>query len=86
MFQHNPPFWKPPEKVKTPILWIAAEKDGAIGLRASRRSAEYFRAEFVQIQNAGHNLMLELNEAEIIHTIHEWLVGQKHIVKEISSG
>jgi len=86
MFQHNPPFWKPPEQVKTPILWLAAEKDQAIGLRLSRRSAQHYRAKLVQIPDAGHNLMMEPNEAEIIRQVHDWLVDQKEVCKEVPNG
>lgn len=86
MFQHNPPFWKPPEQVRTPLLWVAAEKDQAVGLRLSRRSAQHYRAKFIQIPDAGHNLMLESNEAEIIRLVHDWLAEQKDVCKEVTNG
>ena len=39
LYQHNPPFWSPAEHVKTPMLWLAGEKDTLIGQAAERRSA-----------------------------------------------
>jgi len=41
IFQHNPPFWTPPDDVRTPMLWLTGEKDVTIsvpGARVRRRS------------------------------------------------
>ncbi len=73
MIQHNPPWWRPPERLKTPLLWVAAELDTVIGLEAERRSAEYCRADLVVVPQAGHNLMMEHNYRETAETIHDWL-------------
>ncbi len=37
LIQHNPPFWKPAENVKTPILLLAGEKDAGISRLGSLR-------------------------------------------------
>jgi alpha-beta hydrolase superfamily lysophospholipase len=39
IFQHNPPFWKPAENVKTPMLLLAGEKDAVLSVEALRKTA-----------------------------------------------
>ncbi len=73
MMQHNPPFWRPAEQVKTPLLWLAGEIDAVIGVEDERRSAECYHADFVVVPNAAHNLMLEHNYRETAATIQDWL-------------
>jgi pimeloyl-ACP methyl ester carboxylesterase len=73
MIQHNPPWWRPPERLKTPLLWLAGEMDATIGVEAERRSARYYQADLVVVPKAGHNLMMEYNYRETVETIHEWL-------------
>jgi pimeloyl-ACP methyl ester carboxylesterase len=75
--QHNPPFWSPPKGVKTPLLWLAGEVDAVIGERLERRSAAYYQAEYVLIEQAGHNLMMAHNYRQTAETIHCWLVKQR---------
>ncbi len=72
-FQHAPPFWFPPRRVKTPLLWIAAEKDACISLPAARRSARFYHAEYLEVKNAAHNLMMEAGHEATARLIHEWL-------------
>ncbi len=74
MVQHNPPFWYPPKHVKTPLLWLAGEIDATISVDAERQSAAYYRADFVLVQNAAHDLMVEHNYHETAEAIHNWLV------------
>jgi pimeloyl-ACP methyl ester carboxylesterase len=76
LYQHNPPFWSPPETVQTPMLWLAAEKDSLISEAAQRRSAAHYRADYVVVDQAGHDLMLEGNYCQTAETIHHWLVEQ----------
>lgn len=73
-FQHAPPFWFPPQRIQTPMLWVAAEKDNCISLAASRRSARHYRAEYLEVKDAAHNLMMEPSYAETARCMHEWLV------------
>jgi pimeloyl-ACP methyl ester carboxylesterase len=73
MCQHNPPFWHPAEQVKTPILWLAGEIDVGFGLEAERRSAAHYRADFMVVPDAAHNVMMEYNYRETAETIYEWL-------------
>jgi pimeloyl-ACP methyl ester carboxylesterase len=77
MFQHNPPFWRPPEQVETPLLWLAGERDAVIGLETERRSAAHYQADFVAVPDAAHNLMMEHNYRETAETIDRWLKGQQ---------
>ncbi len=79
MVQHNPPFWFPPKRVRTPLLWLAGEIDATISVEAEYRSAAYYRADFVLVKNAAHNLMLEHNYRETAMAIQEWL--EKHGIK-----
>ncbi len=74
MLQHNPPWWRPPKRFNTPILWIAGEQDTVIGLEAERRSAERCQADWVVVPQAAHNLMMEHNYRETAETIHAWFV------------
>lgn len=75
LYQHNPPFWYPPEKVNTPLLWIAGEDDSLLLEPAERRSAQHYGADYVVAAHARHNVMVEHNYRQTARTIHEWLGG-----------
>ncbi len=74
IFQHNPPFWKPAENVKTPVLLLAGEKDTLISVEGLRQTASHYQAEFVVIPDAGHNLMMEKSYRETAESIERWLM------------
>lgn len=74
MMQHNPPFWHPAENVKTPMLLLAGEKDAVVAVEPLRRSAAHYKAEFVVVPEAGHNLMMEKSHKETAQQINDWLV------------
>ena len=76
MYQHNPPFWYPPEQVKTPMLWIAGEDDPLLVEPAEQRSAMHYGADYVVAERARHNVMMEHNYRETAKAIHDWLVEQ----------
>lgn len=76
LYQHNPPFWRPPERVKTPMLWIAAGEDALIGESAQRQSATYYHADYLVVEGAGHDLMLEASYHQTADRIHHWLLNQ----------
>jgi pimeloyl-ACP methyl ester carboxylesterase len=78
LFQHNPPFWKPAENVKIPMLLLAGEKDAVLSMGILRKTAAHYRADFVIVPGTGHNLMMEKSYRETAHSMDEWLVG-KHI-------
>lgn len=71
--QHNPPLWRPKKSLKSPMLWVAAEKDAVISLNGARKSAQFYGADFLSIANAGHNLMMERNAAQTAAKIEAWL-------------
>jgi pimeloyl-ACP methyl ester carboxylesterase len=76
MYQHNPPFWRPPENLHTPMLLLAGERDAACGLAGMRRSAAHYRADFAVVPGAGHNLQMEASYRETARQAHEWLAGR----------
>jgi len=73
MYQHNPPFWYPPEHVRTPMLWIAGEDDPLLVEPAERRSAAHYGADYVVAARARHNVMMEHNYRQTARAIHTWL-------------
>ncbi len=73
VFQHNPPFWYPPEKVNTPLLWLTGECDATTTVKGATRSAEYYHADHVIVPEAGHNLMMEKSYRETAEKIRDWL-------------
>lgn len=76
LLQHNPPFWSPPRKVRTPLLWVAAGQDAFRPLRDPRDDAQGYGATFLSVPGAGHNLMMERSAEQTAGAIHEWLVQQ----------
>jgi pimeloyl-ACP methyl ester carboxylesterase len=77
LFQHNPPFWHPPERVNTPMLWIAGEDDPLIVEPGERRSAAHYGADYIVAERARHNVMMEHNYRQIAQEIHDWLVARR---------
>ncbi len=78
MIQHNTPFWQPVARgaVRSPMLWLAGERDAVVSVEGLRKSAGYYGKDFVVIPGAAHNLMHQRNQAETAQTIHDWLVAQ----------
>jgi pimeloyl-ACP methyl ester carboxylesterase len=73
LYQHNPPFWHPPERVNTPMLWIAGEDDPLLVEPAERRSAAHYGADYIVAEGARHNVMMEHNYRQTAEAIHHWL-------------
>ena len=73
MLQHNPPYWYPPKDIQTPMLILAGEKDAVVTVKGLQDSADFYGAEFLLVQNAGHNLMMEKSAPETIEKISNWL-------------
>jgi len=74
--QYNPLWWSPVKQTSIPLLWLAGDADVLISEPESRRSAEYYQAEYVTVPGAGHNLMMEKGYQETAETIHKWLDRQ----------
>lgn len=77
--QHNPPFWFPAENVKTPMLYIAAEKDTVISVDGGRRTAAHYGVDFAVVPDAAHNLMMDAHYQETAKQINTWL--QNHHIR-----
>lgn len=75
--QHNPPLWRPPRNIKTPLLWVTAGKDATITAKGARASAEFYGADFICIDDDGHNLMMERNYLDTITQIENWLADRE---------
>ena len=76
LYQHNPPFWYPPQQVKTPLLWIAGEDDPLLVESAERRSAAHYGADYLVAAGARHNVMMEHNYRESAERVHNWLAAR----------
>ncbi len=73
MWEHNPPRWHPAKDVQTPMLWVAAEKDAVVSVAGQRASAAHYNADFLLVEDAAHNLMMEHNYHQTAQAIHHWL-------------
>ena len=73
VLQHALP-WRIPETLTTPILWLGGERDAVIPEFAARRAASsYPTGEYVMVESAAHNIMMEPNYREIAGEINRWL-------------
>jgi pimeloyl-ACP methyl ester carboxylesterase len=77
LFQHNPPFWKPAENVKIPMLLLAGEKDAVLSVESLCNSAAHYKADFVVVPGAGHNLMMEKTYLQTADKIDTWLIEKQ---------
>ena len=75
MIQHAMP-WPVPLDTTTPVLWLAGEKDTVIPEFAARHAAQPYHADYRMISGAGHNLMMERSERQIVEQICGWLEAQ----------
>jgi len=76
LLQYNPLLWSPVARTQTPLLWLAGGSDAVISEPEQRRSAAHYGAEYVVVEGAGHNLMMERSYRQTAETIHNWLVEQ----------
>jgi pimeloyl-ACP methyl ester carboxylesterase len=68
--------WSPPKNVQTPMLWLAAEADALISEKEQRRSAEFYGADYLVVEGAGHDIQIERSYRQTAETIHDWLVAR----------
>jgi pimeloyl-ACP methyl ester carboxylesterase len=73
VFQHNPPFWSPPDDIRTPLLWLSGERDAVVSVPGATRSAAFYQAAHIIVPEAGHNLMMEQSYWETARSIVDWL-------------
>ena len=76
LVQHRPPRWSPPANVKTPMLWLGAQQDALIDEDGAQRSAAFYKARYLPVAGAGHDIMLEKNYRQTAESVHTWLVEQ----------
>ncbi|GAB1420949.1 hypothetical protein MASR2M15_10770 [Anaerolineales bacterium] len=76
LLQHNPPFWEAPRHIRTPLLWLAAERDALIAEQRQRQSAEFYGADYRIIPNIGHDIMMDQGYLDSISMIEKWLSSQ----------
>ena len=79
VYQHNPPFWSPPQNVTTPMLLLSGERDAVVTLEGHKRMAKLYKADHRVIANSGHNLMTEATYQSTAQIIHDWLVEQRMV-------
>lgn len=77
VFQHVPPFWSPPVRTRTPLLWLAGTHDKATREAGQRASAEDYGAAYAVVEGAGHNVMLDKRYREAAEAVQRWLVTQR---------
>lgn len=74
LLQYNPLLWSPAKRTHTPMLWLAGGSDVLLTEPEERRSAAYYGAEYVVVDGAGHNLMMERSYRQTAETIRDWLI------------
>ncbi|MHB8845038.1 MAG: alpha/beta hydrolase [Nitrospirota bacterium] len=76
VLQHQAPFWSPRLTTGTPLLWIAGTHDKATKEARHRASAASYAADYVAVEGAGHNLMMDGRSSEAAEAVHQWLLSQ----------
>jgi pimeloyl-ACP methyl ester carboxylesterase len=76
LLQYNPLLWSPAKQTNTPMLWLAGGSDTLMTETEERRSAAYYGADYVVVDGAGHNLMMERSYRQTAETIRDWLIRQ----------
>ncbi len=61
------------ERVKTPILCVAAEQDAIFTVHEEQATAKAYHADWCLIKGQGHDLMLDSDWPQTAATIREWL-------------
>ena len=64
-----------PKRVRTPLLVLGADEDGAITRKEVHATARAYRTEAEFFPNMGHDMMLEPGWAAVADRIHAWLGG-----------
>jgi len=62
-----------PKRVRTPLLVLGADEDGAHTRKEILATAHAYRTEAEFFPNMGHNMMLEPGWADVAQRIHSWL-------------
>jgi len=78
LWEHLPPRWHPATNVRAPMLWVAAEKDAVVSVSGQRASAAHYKAYFLLVKDAAHNLMMEHNYRQTAQAVNDWLSQVVH--------
>ncbi len=74
LLQYAPHFgWSPARQAHSPTLIVGAEADLAIPVQYQRAAAKYYSCDYIEVPEAGHDLMLEKSYRTTAQQIHEWL-------------
>lgn len=73
LMQHRPPNWTPPTDSKCPKLWMAAGKDAIIPTQKSETAARTYGADYLKIESAGHDIMLDIAAMEAADAVATWV-------------
>jgi pimeloyl-ACP methyl ester carboxylesterase len=65
-----------PEKVRSPVLVLAAENDALFSVAEERRTAEALNAKLVVFPGQAHNLMMEPAWKQVADTIDAWVTNE----------
>ncbi len=76
ILQYMPPFWRPPLGTGTPILWLAGSRDAVTYEPIHRASASDYGADYIMVDGAGHDLMLERSSSGTAEAVHRWLMDR----------
>jgi pimeloyl-ACP methyl ester carboxylesterase len=75
VFQHIPPFWHPPLRTRTPLLWLGGTRDLVTAEPIHRASAADYGADYIAVEGGNHDLMWERSSPQTAWSIHQWLVS-----------
>ena len=68
-----PLVWLKPKKVSSPVLLLASGHDYFFPVRAEKRTAKAYGADFILYEDMGHNLMTETGWEDVAADILKWL-------------
>ena len=72
LMQHRPPKWVPPTDSSCPKFWMAAQRDAIIVPEQSQIAARAYGANYVEIADVGHDIMLDVRAREAADALVEW--------------
>lgn len=68
--------WRPAERAHSPLLIVGPEADLCVPIVYQRRAAQHYGCDYIEVPEAGHDLMLEKSYAETARSIHDWLAAR----------
>lgn len=68
--------WHPAKHAHSPTLIVGAEDDVCIPVKYQRTAAAHYGCDYIEIPEAGHDLMIEKSYATTAQKIHTWLADR----------